>query len=103
MGKSLIGTCELCRRTEVKLTVHHLVPKEMGGTFLSTAYLCIPCHKQIHALYMNEELAVRLNTLEDLRRDANISGYIKWIRKQPSSKMIKTKKSKDRKRKKGSR
>lgn len=103
MGKSLTGTCELCRRTEVAITIHHLIPKEMGGTFLKTADLCIPCHKQIHALYTNEELAARLNTLEELRRDPKIHGYIKWIRKQPSSKLIKTKKSNDRKRKKGSR
>ncbi|WP_458122858.1 HNH endonuclease [Paenibacillus sp. Z3-2] len=42
--------CELCGRKPVNTTIHHLTPKEMGGTFLPTASLCIPCHKQIHSL-----------------------------------------------------
>ncbi|PWW27752.1 hypothetical protein DFO73_10762 [Cytobacillus oceanisediminis] len=49
MGKKRTetGACELCLREEVEITIHHLTPKEMGGTFLPTANLCIPCHKQI--------------------------------------------------------
>lgn len=53
MADSAEGTCELCGRHHVRLTEHHLTPKEEGGTFLPTAMLCIPCHKQIdtRALY----------------------------------------------------
>ncbi|KHF27079.1 hypothetical protein LR68_04086 [Anoxybacillus sp. BCO1] len=51
------GICELCGRDDVVFTAHHLTPKEYGGT--ETAKLCFPCHKQIHALYTNEELASR--------------------------------------------
>lgn len=34
MGKRQIeaGTCELCLREDIDITVHHLTPKEMGGT-----------------------------------------------------------------------
>ncbi|WP_083446352.1 HNH endonuclease [Priestia koreensis] len=101
MGKRIkhIGTCALCGREEVETTVHHLTPKEKGGTFEPTADLCIPCHKQIHALYTNEELAVRLNTIEDLRKDPKIWAFVKWIRKQPSSKVPRIKKSNERRRK----
>ena len=53
MAKQTIGLCELCGRQEVVLTEHHLTPKEEGGAFLPTAFLCIPCHKQVHALYTN--------------------------------------------------
>jgi 5-methylcytosine-specific restriction enzyme A len=95
------GTCELCVRHQVVTTVHHLTPKEVGGAFMPTAELCIPCHKQIHSLYTNEELGARLNTIEALRKDDKISKFIKWIRKQPSSKLVKSKKSNERKRKKG--
>lgn len=91
------GTCELCLREDIDITVHHLTPKEMGGTFLPTAKLCIPCHKQIHALYTNAELAVRLNSIELLQQDDKIRKYLKWIRKQPSTKLTKAKKSNDRK------
>ncbi|MCZ8523553.1 MULTISPECIES: HNH endonuclease [Paenibacillus] len=79
------GRCELCLRDEVQTTEHHLTPKEKGGTFLGTANLCIPCHKQIHALFTNAELAAGLHTLEALRANEAIAGFLRWIRKQPPS------------------
>ena len=92
-----MGTCELCGREKVETTVHHLLPKEMGGTFGPTANLCIPCHKQIHALYTNEEIAARLTNLQQLRGDEKLDRFIHWIRKQPSTKIMKIKKSNERK------
>ena len=89
----LMGICALCDRDEIELTVHHLTPKEEGGTFLPTALLCKACHKQIHAIYTNKELAIRLNTISLLKDDDEIKKYIKWIRKQPVSRSVKTKKS----------
>ncbi len=95
--KHKLGVCELCGRQDVETTIHHLTPKEMGGAYLPTATLCIPCHKQIHALYDNTELAIRLNSIEQLKEDSKIIGFIKWIQKQPSGKLPKTRKSNDRK------
>ncbi|RBW70464.1 HNH endonuclease [Bacillus taeanensis] len=86
-------TCELCNRNKVKTTVHHLTPKKKGGTFLPTASLCIPCHKQVHALFTNEQLADHLNTIEKLKSNEQIMRFIKWIRKQPSSTLPQIKKS----------
>ncbi|MDG3074890.1 HNH endonuclease [Bacillus halotolerans] len=100
MAKQTVGICELCGRSDVQLTEHHLTPKEEGGTFLPTAMLCTPCHKQIHALYTNQELAVRLSGIEALRNDPQLARFVKWIRKQPPEKLIKTKKSNERKKKK---
>ncbi|QOR68230.1 HNH endonuclease [Cytobacillus suaedae] len=91
--------CELCGRDEVATTIHHLLPKEMGGTFGATANLCIPCHKQIHALYTNGEIAARLTTIRELREDEQLASFIKWIRKQPATKLMKIRKSNERKRK----
>lgn len=88
----MVAICELCGRDGVEATIHHLLPKEMGGTFGDTAKLCISCHKQIHALYTNSEIAARLSTLSELRADPAIRRFIKWIRKQPSSKMVRNKK-----------
>lgn len=98
MTETALGTCELCGRENVQTTVHHLTPKEMGGTFEPTANLCLPCHKQIHAIYTNEELAARLNSIPLLRQDEKIGAFVKWIRKQPSSKLIRTRKSRERRR-----
>lgn len=86
--------CELCGREPVETTVHHLTPKEMGGTFMPTANLCIPCHKQIHSLYTNRDLITRgLTTLESLRADERIVPYLRWIRKQPASTIPRVRKS----------
>ncbi|GAF13631.1 hypothetical protein JCM19046_1067 [Bacillus sp. JCM 19046] len=93
MNKNQKKNCELCGRMNVKTTVHHLLPKEEGGLFGPTANLCIPCHKQIHALYTNKEIAVRLTTVENLRRDESLNNFIKWIRKQPADTIPRTKKS----------
>lgn len=91
---------ELCKREGVpKVIEHHLVPREEGGKDGEVAWLCESCHKQIHALYTNRELVIRLNTLNSLENDDNISKYLKYIRKQPSSKKVKVKKSKNVRRK----
>lgn len=101
MAKAMqVGKCELCGRDDVEVTIHHLTPKEMGGTFLPTANLCIPCHKQIHAFFPNEELAASLNTIELLRMHPDIHKFLKWIKKQPSTRLPKISKSKGRKHKK---
>lgn len=95
-----MGICELCGRSNVETTVHHLLPREKGGSYGPTADLCIPCHKQIHALYTNEEIAIRLSTIDELRRDEQLLRFVKWIRKQPATKLMKIRKSNERKRKK---
>ena len=51
------------------------------------------------ALYTNQELAVRLNGMAELRSDPELARFVKWIRKQPPEKLIKTKKSNERKKK----
>lgn len=88
--------CELCRREGVnKLTEHHLIPREQGGRNKATVWLCEDCHKQIHALYTNRELAFRLNTLERLENDEKIRKYLRYIRKHPPTKKVSIKKSRE--------
>ncbi|MDQ0883999.1 5-methylcytosine-specific restriction protein A [Peribacillus sp. V2I11] len=88
------GTYKLCDRGEIELTIHHLTPRELGGSLLPIAYLCKSCHKQIHALYSNRELAIRLNTVLLLKDDEALKKYLKWIKKQPVTRAIKIRKSK---------
>ena len=92
--------CVLCNRENIVLTKHHLLPKEEGGKEEHISYICEDCHKHIHALYTNRELAVRLNTIEALQADEQISKYLKFIRKQPASKKVRSCKSKERRHKK---
>lgn len=67
---------------------------------MPTADLCIPCHKQIHALFTNEELAMNLSTVEMLKQHPDIQKFLKWIKKQPSTRLPRISKSNDRKQKK---
>lgn len=92
------GKCVLCHRDNIVLTKHHLLPREEGGKEEHISYICEACHKHIHALYTNKELAIRLNTIEALQADEQISKYLKFIRKQPASKKVKSYKSKERRR-----
>ncbi|MCM3783741.1 HNH endonuclease [Neobacillus mesonae] len=88
--------CELCGRWVPVTTVHHLTPREEGGSHLPTANLCIPCHKQIHHLYTNRELVIHgLTSIEALQADDRIVSYLKWIRKQASTSIPRSKKSKN--------
>ena len=85
--------CALCKRKGTQLTKHHLLPREEGGMVEHIVLLCEACHRQIHALYTNKELAVRLNTLQKLKGDSKIKRYIQFIIKQPAGKKIKISKS----------
>lgn len=73
--------CQLCGRAVLKLTRHHLRPKEHGG--VETALLCSGCHRQVHALFTNRTLANQYDSLDKLRQDPAIVAYIAWARKQP--------------------
>ncbi|MFC7321174.1 HNH endonuclease [Halobacillus campisalis] len=90
--------CELCRRTLVETNVHHLIPKEYGGVEGPTALLCKPCHRQIHALFTNQELASFYHSLERLADHPDMTKYLRWIKKQDPNKRITTRKSNQKKR-----
>jgi 5-methylcytosine-specific restriction protein A len=77
-------TCSLCGR-EVPahlITQHHLKPREKGGTAEHRTPLCKPCHKQLHALFSNNDLAKLYDSIDSLRRAPMLQPFLKWIRKQ---------------------
>ena len=85
--------CELCNRSVSTLTKHHLIPLEKGGKKFETLSLCPTCHKQIHALFTNRELATHFHTLESLKRDQKIIKYLKFIENIPADSHVNIKKS----------
>ncbi|MFQ3543821.1 HNH endonuclease [Halobacillus rhizosphaerae] len=89
--------CDLCHRKSGKTTVHHLIPRQYGGTEGPTAVLCSACHRQVHALFTNAELAGFYHTLERLADHPSMIKYLKWIKKQDPAKKITTRKSNRRK------
>lgn len=71
------GSCELCGRDSVRLTRHHLRPRQLHARLLAqgvgretlnlTTNLCRSCHSMVHRAESNMDLALRFNTIEALR------------------------------------
>ncbi len=85
--------CPLCMR-EIPVSeqdAHHFVPKSKGGR--ETRLLHRICHRQIHALYTESELARRLNTAEALLAEAQIQTFVAWVQRKPNHFYEKSRKS----------
>lgn len=79
--------CGLCGRAFERkaLTKHHCLPKSRGGTSEDVELICGQCHSMIHCTYENVTLEKRYATLEELRQAPELQNYIRWVRKQPST------------------
>ena len=89
------GLCELCGRTNIEVTRHHLIPRtrhrnkrnqktfdrdEVRGRI---AELCRPCHKFIHTVLTEKQLESEFNTVEQLAAHPGIRKFTEWIRTKP--------------------
>ena len=77
-----LGVCELCERSPIRVTRHHLVPLSEGGKGGPLALLCPACHRQVHVLFSNAEL-LHLASVERLRDHPRVQKYLRWVRRQP--------------------
>jgi len=86
-------TCPICERSipESQKDAHHLVPKSKGGK--TTEYLHRICHRQIHALFTETELAVQYNTAKALQEHPEMQRFIHWVKSKPNHFYEKTRKS----------
>jgi len=87
-------TCDLCHRDLEHLTEHHLTPRSKlkAGETTPTIGICSACHRQIHALFSNQELHDELNTLERLRDEPRVQRFLRWVRKQDPNKRVRVRK-----------
>ena len=85
-------TCELCRRQVPPhlLTLHHLKPKQKGGKAEDRTPLCRPCHKQVHAVFGNTDLAKNYASIARLRESPLLKPFLRWIEKQKPDRNFKT-------------
>ena len=85
--------CPLCQRPipESQKDAHHLVPKSKGGRH--TEYLHRICHRQIHALFTEAELAREFYTVEALQAHPEMGRFLAWVRSKPADFFERTRKS----------
>jgi hypothetical protein len=76
--------CPLCQR-EIPISeqdAHHFIPKSKGGR--ETVLLHRICHRQIHALFSETELARQFNTAQALLSHAQVQTFVKWVHQKPN-------------------
>ena len=85
--------CPLCDRKipHSQRDAHHLVPKSKGGRH--TEFLHRICHRQIHALLTETELARQFYSVEALLSHPQIALFVAWVRNKPEDFMERTRKS----------
>jgi len=85
--------CPLCQRPipPSQKDAHHLVPRSHGGRH--TEYLHRICHRQIHALFTETELARRYATVEALLAHPEVARFVAWVQGKPPDFMERTRKS----------
>ncbi|MBU3615878.1 HNH endonuclease [Polynucleobacter sp. JS-Polo-80-F4] len=90
-AKALI--CPICDRVipNSQKDAHHLIPKSKGGK--TTEYLHRICHKQIHALFTETELAQKYHDAQLLREHSEMKKFIQWVSSKPDAFYEKTRKS----------
>ncbi len=75
--------CPLCERVipESQQDEHHLVPKSKGGKATETLHRI--CHRQIHALFTETELARQYSTAEALLEHPEVQTFVAWVKRKP--------------------
>jgi len=75
--------CPLCERLipDAQKDAHHLIPKSKGGK--RTEYLHRICHRQIHALFTETELAKVYNSVEALLGHPEMVRFVEWVKTKP--------------------
>jgi hypothetical protein len=82
--------CEICLRTQLPLTYHHLIPRSVHAKVLkrgwhpaedlnNVAWLCRQCHSFVHRCASNEELAREWYTVELLTEREDVRGWAGWV------------------------
>ena len=101
-----MSTCELCGREVAEITKHHLIPQtrhknkknkkdfERKEVKDRIAWLCGPCHNQVHATISEKELERAYNTIEALQNHPQLTKWIEWISKRPDGTKVPVRKRK---------
>ena len=75
---------------------HHFVPKSQGGREKTALHRI--CHRKIHSLFTERELAQHYRTPEALLAHPDIETFVRWVRKRPPEYLDRTATSKAKRR-----
>lgn len=84
--------CRLCERDGVETTLHHFIPKQKN-TDGRKVRICVGCHKQLHALFTNNELKHDFDSLEAMKADEKVMKFVAWIKKKPAESHVRARQS----------
>jgi 5-methylcytosine-specific restriction endonuclease McrA len=84
------SSCELCLRSWIPLTYHHLIPRSVHAKALKrgwceewelnkVAWLCRSCHSMVHRVASNEELAREWDSVEKLLTREDVTAFVGWV------------------------
>ena len=79
-----VGLCPLCDRpmlTGPSLDAHHPLPRSRGGH--ETVIMHKICHRAIHAMLSERELAEEYSAFGKLRAHPMLAQFIAWVKKRP--------------------
>ncbi len=98
------AVCELCQRADTELTRHHLIPRarhgkgkirrDFGKAELTgrLAMLCRACHKFVHTVLSERQLANEYNTVGQLLAHPEIAKFVGWVAKRPAGLRVSSRK-----------
>lgn len=85
--------CQLCDRSVDRLTLHHLIPRQVTKRkqveTSPTVEICAACHRQIHTLFDNKVLAQELNSIDALKQNPSMQRFLRWVQKQDLNRKVK--------------
>ena len=86
-------SCPLCSRPipPSEQDAHHLVPRSKGGR--ETTLLHRICHRQLHALFSEQELAREYASPEALLAHPEVAKFVGWVKTKPPAFMERTRRS----------
>ena len=95
-AQALLPVCPLCCRSvpPAQQDAHHLVPRSEGGR--ETVILHRICHRQVHALFTEAELARQYATPQALLAHPRMQAFVQWVRRKPDDFYERTRKSRTR-------
>lgn len=81
---SALGPCPVCGRPMTDgpaVDRHHWRPRSMGGRDWS--WLHQVCHRMIHRVFSDAELAAGHDTAEAIRAHPEMRRFVAWVRRKP--------------------